>query len=116
MGRPRASWLQQVDRHLKEMGMGQASAWDDGQTEAPGVLAESGRSDALLWCLLPYLACPEANVNPAFLRPPETEPVSRKPPSSFSGTSHHVICEVHLLHFESVVRTFAASLFIDIFL
>ena len=27
MGRPRASWLQQVDRHLKEMGKGQASAW-----------------------------------------------------------------------------------------
>ena len=27
MGRPRASWLQQVDRHLKEMGMGQVSAW-----------------------------------------------------------------------------------------
>ena len=27
MGRPRALWLQQVDRHLKEMGMGQASAW-----------------------------------------------------------------------------------------
>ena len=27
MGRPHASWLQQVDRHLKEMGMGQASAW-----------------------------------------------------------------------------------------
>ena len=26
MGRPRASWLQQVDRHLKEMRMGQASA------------------------------------------------------------------------------------------
>ena len=25
-GRPRSSWLQQVDRHLKEMGMGQASA------------------------------------------------------------------------------------------
>ena len=24
---PCASWLQQVDRHLKEMGMGQASAW-----------------------------------------------------------------------------------------
>jgi len=24
MGQPRASWLQQVDRHLKEMGMGQA--------------------------------------------------------------------------------------------
>jgi len=27
MGRPRSSWLQQVDRYLKEMGMGQASAW-----------------------------------------------------------------------------------------
>ena len=27
MGRPRASWLQQVDRHLKEIGMGQAFAW-----------------------------------------------------------------------------------------
>ena len=31
-GRPRASWLQQVDQHLKEMGMGQASlpgGWPD---------------------------------------------------------------------------------------
>ena len=27
MGRPRALWLQQIDQHLKEMGMGQASAW-----------------------------------------------------------------------------------------
>jgi len=27
MGRPRASWLQQVDQHFKEMAMGQASAW-----------------------------------------------------------------------------------------
>ena len=27
MGRPRALWLQQVDQDLKEMGMGQASAW-----------------------------------------------------------------------------------------
>ena len=27
MGRPRSSWLQQVYQHLKEMGMGQASAW-----------------------------------------------------------------------------------------
>ena len=27
MGQPRAS-LQQVDQHLKEMGMGQASAWE----------------------------------------------------------------------------------------
>ena len=27
MGQPRASWLQQVDQHLKEMDMGLASAW-----------------------------------------------------------------------------------------
>ena len=27
MGQPRASCLQQVDRHLEEMGMGQVSAW-----------------------------------------------------------------------------------------
>ena len=27
MGQPRASWLQQVDRHLKEIGIAQASAW-----------------------------------------------------------------------------------------
>ena len=27
MGRPRASRLQQVDQHLKEMRMGQSSAW-----------------------------------------------------------------------------------------
>ena len=27
MGRPCALWVQQVDRHFKEMGMGQASAW-----------------------------------------------------------------------------------------
>ena len=27
MGRPHSSWLHQVDRHLKEMEMGQASAW-----------------------------------------------------------------------------------------
>ena len=33
MGRPRASWLQQVDRHLKEIGI----CLGDGQTEAPGV-------------------------------------------------------------------------------
>ena len=27
MGQPRASLLQYVDQHLKQMGMGQASAW-----------------------------------------------------------------------------------------
>ena len=55
MGRPCASWMQQVDLHLKEMGMGQASALGDGQTEAPVGLMESGRSDVLLWRMLPYL-------------------------------------------------------------
>ena len=55
MGRPRASWLQQVDRHFKEMGMGQAICLRDGQLEAVGVLAESGCSDALLRRMLPYL-------------------------------------------------------------
>ena len=30
----------------------------DGQTEAPGVLAESGHSGALLWRILPYLTWP----------------------------------------------------------
>ena len=59
MGQPRSSWLQQVDRHLKEMGMGLASAYGDGQTEAPGVPVESGRSDALFWHMLPYLTCPD---------------------------------------------------------
>ena len=52
MGRPRALWLQQVDRHLK-MGMGQASAW--GMARWRLLEAESGRSDALLWRMLPYL-------------------------------------------------------------
>ena len=28
MGQPRASWLQQVEQHVKEMGMSQASAWE----------------------------------------------------------------------------------------
>ena len=27
MDQPRSSWLHQFDQHLKEMGMGQASAW-----------------------------------------------------------------------------------------
>ena len=48
MGRPRASWLQQVDRHLKEMGDRPGLCLGDGQTDALGVLAESGRRDALL--------------------------------------------------------------------
>ena len=46
MGQPRASWLQQVDQHLKEMGMGQASALGMAR-QAAGVLVESGRSGAL---------------------------------------------------------------------
>ena len=59
MGRPRASWLQQVDWHLKEMELGQTTALGGGQTEAPGVPAESGRSNVLLWCMLPYLTYPD---------------------------------------------------------
>ena len=34
MGQSRASWLQPVDQHLSEMGMGQASTLRYGQTEA----------------------------------------------------------------------------------
>ena len=41
------------DQHLKEMGMGQASAW--GILEVPRLLTESGRSDVLLQRMLPYL-------------------------------------------------------------
>ena len=57
MGQPRASWLQQVDRHLKEMGIGirPGICLGDGQMEAPGVPAESGRSDALFRHMLPHL-------------------------------------------------------------
>jgi len=55
MGRPRASWLQQVDQHPKEIGMGQASAWGVARRRPARVLAESGRSDALLRRMLPYL-------------------------------------------------------------
>ena len=57
IGRPRASWLQQVDRHLKEMGMGQASAWGMGRRRwsTGGVPVESGRGVAVLWHMLPYL-------------------------------------------------------------
>ena len=54
MGRSHASSLQQIDQYLMEMGMGLASAWD-GQTEAPGVLAESECSDVLHRRMLPYL-------------------------------------------------------------
>ena len=50
MGRPHASCLQQVDQHLKEMGMGQASAW--AIARLPGVPVDS---DALLWRMLLYL-------------------------------------------------------------
>ena len=45
----------------QEDGNGPGIYLGDGQTEAPGVPAESRRSDALLWCMLPYLTwhyCP----------------------------------------------------------
>ena len=62
MGQPRASWLQQVNRHLKEMGWARHLP-GGGQIEAPGVQcsagkwteAESGGSDVLLQRMLPYL-------------------------------------------------------------
>ena len=41
MGRPHASWLQQVDWHLSEMGMGQISAW--------GMPNEGSRSTGGKW-------------------------------------------------------------------
>ena len=41
MGRPRASWLQQVDQLLKEMVDGQGICLGDDQMEAPEVPAES---------------------------------------------------------------------------
>ena len=51
MGRPLASWLQQVDWRLKEMGDGPGICL----TEAPGVPAESLCSEALLRRTFPYL-------------------------------------------------------------
>ena len=47
MGRPRASWLQQVDRHLKEMGTGQASAWGMAR---PRPLEDRRKVDAATRC------------------------------------------------------------------
>ena len=54
MGRPRSSWLQQFDRHLKDMGMGQASAWGMAR-QRHLEYRQKGRSDPLLWRMLPYL-------------------------------------------------------------
>ena len=55
MGRPCALWLQQVDQHLKEMGMGRAFAWGMARRRPLEWKAESGRSDALLRRMLPSL-------------------------------------------------------------
>ena len=52
MGRPCASWLQQVDRHLKEMGMGQASAWGMARWRW------MQRCSALAHAPIPDLKCP----------------------------------------------------------
>ena len=58
LGRPRASWLQQVDQHLKEMGMGQASAWGwpDGGPWSSGKKWTQRRA-ALVHAPIPYLTC-----------------------------------------------------------
>ena len=55
MGQPRASWLQKVDQHLEEMGMGQASAWGVARRRPLEYRGESGCSYALLQFMLPYL-------------------------------------------------------------
>ena len=47
MGRRRASWLQQLDEHLKEMRMGQASAWGMGRWRP---LEYQGKVDAATRC------------------------------------------------------------------
>ena len=51
----RASWLHQFDQHLKEMGDGPSIQLGGGQMEASGEPTGSGRSDVLLWRMLPDL-------------------------------------------------------------
>ena len=58
IGWPHASWLQQVDQHLKEMGMGEASAWGMARWRP----LESGRSNELFQRMLPYLTRPGLGV------------------------------------------------------
>ena len=58
MGRPLASWLQQGWSASQGDGDGPGISLGDGQTEVPGVPVESGRSDMLLRCVLPYLTLP----------------------------------------------------------
>ena len=55
MDRPCASWLQQVDQNLKQMGEGPGISLEDCEMKAPGAGAESGRGDALLWRILTRL-------------------------------------------------------------
>ena len=55
LGRPHASWLQQIDKFLVAADGPGICLWD-GQTEVLGVPAESGHSDALLRRMLPYLS------------------------------------------------------------
>ena len=55
MGRPRTSWLQQIDQHLMEMGIGQESAWGIGQESAWGMarwrpLEYRQKVDAVTYC------------------------------------------------------------------
>ena len=53
MGRPHASWMQKIDQHLKEMGMGQASAWGMARW-TPLEYRQKVDSDTLLRRMLQY--------------------------------------------------------------
>ena len=52
MGRTRASWLQQIDQHLKEMGIGEASPWGIARLRP---LEWTQQRAALVHAPIPYL-------------------------------------------------------------
>ena len=58
MGRPRASWLQQVDQHLKEMGIARhlPGGWPDGGPWSTGGTWTLRRA-ALMHAPIPDLIC-----------------------------------------------------------
>ena len=63
MGRQCASWLQQVDQHLKEMGMGWASAWGMARWRP---LEYWQKVDAVTRCSITYpIPCPQVMLPPS---------------------------------------------------